>query len=776
MAKTAAERMAELAEAINKLNDTDEQLVKVEQDRLKDFQKTKRQLEGFENLGKQLRESLLAPLQGIARMIPAPLRILGKMAVAPLAKPFLRGKLAGGAPAAGGGDGRDEPLRESTFKKFFGFRPTRRRNMFVWTEESAKAAKKESSTQEEKKEKHLFTRALPEAMGRDLSEQLDIGPLGKLYTSMHTLPLRMLGLAKKDDPKSLKDVWQSIEELHTAVSLPLQRIGERWLENIEQHLWHAENRLNEILQQLRLVTVNTDKIVFNTLDTIKTVDVQTALIDKVRQVLSLIKVNSDQIVFNTLSTAQAVQTLAFAGAKEGSIFVHDASVEEKLDKIQEQGKPKKVSAAKLKEEQLEKKKGGLMGTVIGAAKKGLGMKGTLIALAGLAAAMGLAKVIQWWKKEIGDRGFFMWLYDKTLGKFWGWIQGLWEGLLGGVKRWWAQHGPSGEGIMQWIYDNTLGALWNWIAGPEGILTGLLKPIKVWWAAHGPGEGVSVVKWIYDNTLGALWNWIAGPEGILKDPISGFGDWYEKTFPDGLVKWVWDHTYGGLFKWVNEKLKIIWPDWDIGAMVKAKFAEVVMAINSKWDWAVPDNLAKWAEGVMGQVAQADVARHDEWGGDYGGEFARWAKLYKAEQAVTGAGDQDPAPMLSVTEVTAAKAGVKGIYGHDPLTNVIYDTRVPTQVDPNIFSGDMDSAELGAAALKPSPIIILPADAVSSALITPVRDTIADQAQSYLNSITAASNVSNYVEVRGGDQVIYAVESGKNNIKQRQHSQRAPSRNQ
>ena len=116
MAKTPSERMAELAEAINKLNDTDEQLVKVEQDRLKDLQKTKKQLEGFDNLGKQLRESLLAPLQGIARMIPAPLRIMGKMAISPIANPLLSSKLAGGLDAA---SHRDGPLNESTFKKFF---------------------------------------------------------------------------------------------------------------------------------------------------------------------------------------------------------------------------------------------------------------------------------------------------------------------------------------------------------------------------------------------------------------------------------------------------------------------------------------------------------------------------------------------------------------------------------------------------------------------------------------------------------------------------------
>ena len=118
MAKTSAERMEELVEAMQKLTDTDERLVKVQEKRLSDLKKTERKLESFEDLGKQLRESLLAPLQGIARMIPAPLRILGKMAIAPIVKPFLRSSMetqTAAAAAAGGG-----PVRHDAFSEAMG--------------------------------------------------------------------------------------------------------------------------------------------------------------------------------------------------------------------------------------------------------------------------------------------------------------------------------------------------------------------------------------------------------------------------------------------------------------------------------------------------------------------------------------------------------------------------------------------------------------------------------------------------------------------------------
>ena len=93
MAKTPAERMEELSEELRKLTDVDEQLVKLEEKKVTEARKVKTQLEGFDNLGKQLKDSLLAPLKSLANAIPEPLKILGKMAIKPLAVPFLKSKI-----------------------------------------------------------------------------------------------------------------------------------------------------------------------------------------------------------------------------------------------------------------------------------------------------------------------------------------------------------------------------------------------------------------------------------------------------------------------------------------------------------------------------------------------------------------------------------------------------------------------------------------------------------------------------------------------------------
>ena len=106
MAKTPSERMEDLAEAMRKLTDTDERLVKVQEERLVEARKVEQQRASWDNLGAQLRESLLAPLKGLASMIPAPLRILAKMPVAGMVKGHLARKQAkleaGGLEAAGG--------------------------------------------------------------------------------------------------------------------------------------------------------------------------------------------------------------------------------------------------------------------------------------------------------------------------------------------------------------------------------------------------------------------------------------------------------------------------------------------------------------------------------------------------------------------------------------------------------------------------------------------------------------------------------------------------
>ena len=55
-------RLKSLEEAIRKLTDTEDKSVKIAEKRLKEISRTKRQLEGFDDLGKQLTKSLLAML------------------------------------------------------------------------------------------------------------------------------------------------------------------------------------------------------------------------------------------------------------------------------------------------------------------------------------------------------------------------------------------------------------------------------------------------------------------------------------------------------------------------------------------------------------------------------------------------------------------------------------------------------------------------------------------------------------------------------------------
>ena len=117
-----AKRLKSLEEAIRKLTETDDKLVKSQEKRLKEISKTKKQLEGFDDLGKQLQDSLLAPLKGLASSIPAPLRILGKMAIAKPATAFLRARearLGGGAPAGPAAAGAG-PVRHDAFSEAMG--------------------------------------------------------------------------------------------------------------------------------------------------------------------------------------------------------------------------------------------------------------------------------------------------------------------------------------------------------------------------------------------------------------------------------------------------------------------------------------------------------------------------------------------------------------------------------------------------------------------------------------------------------------------------------
>ena len=116
--KTPSERMEELAEELRKLTKVEDERVVQEERKVKEARKVKTQLEGFDNLGKQLKDSLLAPLKSLASAIPAPLRILGKMAIKPVAVPFLRGRLGTEAPV--GGAPVDGPVRHDAFSEAMG--------------------------------------------------------------------------------------------------------------------------------------------------------------------------------------------------------------------------------------------------------------------------------------------------------------------------------------------------------------------------------------------------------------------------------------------------------------------------------------------------------------------------------------------------------------------------------------------------------------------------------------------------------------------------------
>ena len=69
--KTPAERMEALAEQIKKLTEVDSELVKIEEKRFKQVVKTQKTLREYDNLGAQLKDSLLAPLKSLASSIPA---------------------------------------------------------------------------------------------------------------------------------------------------------------------------------------------------------------------------------------------------------------------------------------------------------------------------------------------------------------------------------------------------------------------------------------------------------------------------------------------------------------------------------------------------------------------------------------------------------------------------------------------------------------------------------------------------------------------------------
>ena len=61
------------------------------------------------------------------------------------------------------------------------------------------------------------------------------------------------------------------------------------------------------------------------------------------------------------------------------------------------------------------------------------------------------------------------------------------------------------------------------------------------------------------------------------------------------------------------------------------------------------------------------------------------------------------------------------------------------------------------------------------LAPVSSAIAGNAQSFLNNVSASNNQATTINVESFSGVDWAIDSGKKNIKQRQHSQRAPSRN-
>ena len=163
-----------------------------------------------------------------------------------------------------------------------------------------------------------------------------------------------------------------------------------------------------------------------------------------------------------------VGELATAGGKEGSIQVHDASVEEKLEEIDENTEPKKVSKAKIKEDELEarKKKPGIA-TIKKLGPAAPDWKKLLIGLAMMGGAFGIAKAISFWQDVIIPAG--------------------------GFQEWWTTSGwPTMKDWAKELGNKTINA----IGGMFGVEDG---DFQTWWDETGCSSDIWVRRNFYENS-------------------------------------------------------------------------------------------------------------------------------------------------------------------------------------------------------------------------------------------------------------------------------------
>jgi len=139
---------------------------------------------------------------------------------------------------------------------------------------------------------------------------------------------------------------------------------------------------------------------------------------------------------------------------------------------------------------------------------------------------------------------------------------LWEGI-GNVAR--------------WIWDHTIGAAFTWFGEK---LSDLGEAISAKWAEWFPN---GILSWIWDNTLGAVFSWIGEKLGNMADAIST--KWNE-TFPEGILGWIWNPIQESMNSIGDFFANIFDIDW---AGLLSSF--------------LPDKVAKW---LMGESDPLDKA--------------------------------------------------------------------------------------------------------------------------------------------------------------------------
>ena len=444
--KTPAERMEALAEQIKKLTEVDSKLVKIEEKRFKQVVKTQKTLREYDNLGAQLKDSLLSPLKSLASSIPAPLRILGKMAIAPIRKRMLQSSLDRQAAAVEGAAGAVPPTPSGT------------------------------------------SAAFAEARGKEMAE---------------------------------KGFYKGSIAAATSMVPGLGMIGERW-ENKEG----IRGKLSGYMGFTTGAQKTTGGVeggpgggLGGVLGGSDADDIVTRLI-AIRGTL--------------LGMASDLSVLATAGAKEGSIFVHDASVEEKLEEIDENTEPPKVSTAKLREKELETKTPkGIIPKILEDKKSKWSwdkLKGILLQLAAAVGAFAiltnLDKIKNFWD---GPEWLPDWMTKpiSELNPEWG------DFIPDPLERFWKGENADGTSFLP-----------TWMSKPVGELWGELNTkLSNFWQGKDKDGNSFLPKWV-DDTIGPMWgnfskrlsnfwqgkdingksflpDWLRNPGGQEK-PISGSG--------------------------------------------------------------------------------------------------------------------------------------------------------------------------------------------------------------------------------------------------------------